>query len=38
METVNKVQFLIEGEKVDDYRHIMDLSKSVEPNYDITFE
>ncbi len=38
IEGISKVQFLIEGEKVDDYKKIMDLSKLVEPNYDITFE
>ena len=38
METINKVQFLIEGEKYDKYGHIVDLTKPVEPNYDITFE
>lgn len=38
IEGISKVQFLIEGEKVDDYKHIMDLSKSVEPNYDIRFD
>ncbi len=38
MENINKVQFLIEGEKFDKYGHIVDLTKPVEPNYDITFE
>ena len=38
IETVNKVQFLIDGEKIDNYRGVMDLSKPVEPNFDITFE
>lgn len=38
IEGVSKVQFLIEGEKIDDYKHIMDLSKSVEPNYEIEFD
>lgn len=38
IETVSKVQFLIDGEKIDNYRSVMDLSKPVEPNFDITFE
>ncbi|MEA4973197.1 MAG: GerMN domain-containing protein [Candidatus Metalachnospira sp.] len=37
IEGISKVQFLIEGEKIDDYKNIMDLSKAVEPNYDISF-
>lgn len=38
IEGISKIQFLIEGEKVDDYKKIMDLSKLVVPNYDIAFE
>ena len=38
MEEISKVQFLIEGEKYDKYGHIVDLTKPVEPDYDITFE
>ena len=37
IEDVTKVQFLIEGEKLDSYRTVIDLSKPVEPNYDIQF-
>ena len=37
IEDVTKVQFLIEGEKLDSYRNVIDLSKPVEPNYDIQF-
>lgn len=37
IEGISKVQFLIEGEKIDNYKNIMDLSKAVEPNYDISF-
>lgn len=38
MESVNKVQFLIEGEKIERYKDGVDISKPIEPNYDITFE
>lgn len=38
LEYINKVQFLIDGEKVDSYKNIMDLSKPIEPIYDISFE
>ena len=37
IEDVTKVQFLIEGEKLDSYRNVIDLSKPVEPSYDIQF-
>lgn len=37
IEDVTKVQFLIEGEKLDSYRNVIDLSKPVGPNYDIQF-
>lgn len=38
IESISKVQFLVEGEKYDKYGHIVDLTKPIEPNYDITFE
>ena len=38
VESVDKVQFLIEGEKTDIYKNTIDLSKPIEPNYDIVFE
>lgn len=38
IEGISKVQFLIEGEKVDNYKNIIDLSKLIEPNYNISFD
>ena len=38
MENIDKVQFLIEGEKVDNYKDVIDLSKPIEPEYDISFD
>ncbi|GFI62461.1 lipoprotein LpqB [Clostridiales bacterium] len=38
IESVNKVQFLIDGEKVENYRNTMDLSTAIEPDYNITFD
>ncbi len=38
VEGVDKVQFLIEGERTDIYKNTIDLSKPIEPNYDIAFE
>lgn len=38
LENVDRVQFLIDGEKMDNYRNIMDLSMPIEPDYNISFE
>ncbi len=38
LESVDRVQFLIDGEKIDNYRNIMDFSMPIEPDYNISFE
>ncbi len=38
LEDVTRVQFLIDGEKIDNYNNIMDFSMPIEPDYNISFE